>query len=177
MPVTTEIMASAGHIKLILLDVDGVFTDGRLYQSSDGHEMRAFHATDGLGIRMGQRGGLSFGIISGRESAVVRARAEELDIDEVHLGVMDKLSCYLDIIDRLSLDAREVCFVGDDLIDLQVMRRVGFSVAPPNAVSEVKQHADLVTDHSGGLGAIREVIDLILRATGKWDSVTKHYFE
>jgi len=170
-------MAAASRIRLILLDADGVFTDGRLYQTSDGHEMRAFHATDGLGVRLGQRGGLMFGIISGRESAVLAERAAELDIAEVHQRIMNKLSCYLDIINRLGVEEQAVCFVGDDLIDLTVMRRVGFSVAPANALPDVKEHADLVTAHSGGQGAVREVIDLVLRATGKWDSVTQRYFE
>jgi 3-deoxy-D-manno-octulosonate 8-phosphate phosphatase (KDO 8-P phosphatase) len=161
---------------VILLDVDGVLTDGRLFLGTGGYDGRAFHTRDGHGIRMGQRGGLLFGLVSGRESPVVAARAEELYITEVHQGVYDKLACVEELLARLGIDAAEACFVGDDLVDLPAMRRVGFAAAPRDAAPEVRRFAHYVTRRPGGGGAVREVVDLVLRASDRWEQATERYY-
>jgi 3-deoxy-D-manno-octulosonate 8-phosphate phosphatase (KDO 8-P phosphatase) len=165
----------ASRIQLVLLDVDGVLTDGSIQLSASGEETKSFHVRDGHGIRMGQRGGLLFGFISGRESRVVSLRAEELYVTEVHQGVPDKLVPYDDIKGRLKLDDAAVCFVGDDLVDAPVMRRAGFAVAPADAHAEVRELAHWVTPSPGGRGAVREVVDAILHATNRWADVTARH--
>ena len=177
MDVTEEVLERARKIRMVLLDVDGVLTDGRLFLASDGSEGRAFNIRDGHGVRMGQRGGLMFGILSGRESKVVTDRAEELYITEVHQRVFEKIERYGEIVDRLELKDEAVCFVGDDLVDLPVLHRVGLAVAPADADEHVRKHVHWVTSRSGGDGAVREVIDLLLHARGKWDLVTRRYFD
>jgi len=172
---STEQRERASRIRFILLDADGVLTDGRIYLDSAGQESRAFSVLDGFGIRLGQRAGLQFGVMSGRKSEVVSKRAAELGIEEVHQGVLDKLSRFEELQARLGLSADEVCFVGDDLIDLPVLRRVGLSAAPSNAVAEVLQAVHLVTDRPGGKGAVRELVDLILHASGRWESATQRF--
>lgn len=165
----------AAKIRLVLLDVDGVLTDGRLYMAPDGMETKAFNARDGLGIRLGQRGGLTFGLVSGRASATVATRAAELDIAEVHQGIGDKAARVRDILERTGFSAIETAFVGDDLVDVPVMRMVGFSASPADAAPETRAAAHLVTAANGGHGAVREVIDYVLQATGNWDSVTGRF--
>jgi 3-deoxy-D-manno-octulosonate 8-phosphate phosphatase (KDO 8-P phosphatase) len=172
---TADVRERASRVKLVLLDVDGVLTDGRITLSADGEESKSFHVRDGHGIRMGQRGGLLFGFISGRESRVVRIRAEELYVTEVHQGVPDKLVPYDDIRGRLRLDDSAICFVGDDLVDAPVMRRAGFAAAPADAHTDVLALAHWVTPSAGGRGAVRDVVDVILRATGRWDDVTARH--
>jgi 3-deoxy-D-manno-octulosonate 8-phosphate phosphatase (KDO 8-P phosphatase) len=169
--------ARAARIRLVLLDADGVLTDGRLYLASGGHDGRAFHTRDGLGIRMGQRAGLQFGIISGRDCDAVRRRGEELSLPEIHLGESDKPRRLQEILARRGLSPEEVCFVGDDLPDLGVMRRVGLAMAPADAAPEVRQAAHRVTRCPGGNGAVREVVELLLRATENWERIIEPYFE
>ena len=165
----------ASRVTLVLLDVDGVMTNGRLYMGPDGQESRAFHVRDGQGVRLGQRGGLMFGIVSGRDARVVADRAAELYITEVHQGIRDKVACVEAMLTRLDLPADRVAFVGDDLADVAVMKRVGFAAAPADAVPEVKQVAHYVTECAGGEGAVREVVDLLLRAAGKWEQVVDRF--
>ena len=167
----------ASKIRLILLDVDGVLTDGRIHVNDEGIESRAFDARDGLGIKLGQMGGLTFGIISGRESPLVEKRARELGIDEIHQRIRDKLGRAREIQERLDVKADAVCYVGDDLVDLPLMRAVGFAAAPADAVAEAQAVAHFVTAKNGGRGAVREVIDRVLHASGRWDDVTRHYCE
>ena len=123
-----------------------------------------------------QRGGLLFGIISGRESKVVADRASELYITEIHQGIFDKLGCMDEILTRLKLSRDAVCFIGDDMVDVPVMRRVGLAAAPCDAAPEAREAAHYVTQIGGGRGAVREVVDLVLRATGKWTSITERYY-
>lgn len=172
-----DVLARAERIRFVLLDVDGVLTDGRLFLFSDGTEGRAFHARDGHGVRMGQRGGLLFGLLSGRESRVVTDRAAELYINEVHQGVLDKAARYREILQRLGLADDEVCFVGDDVVDIPVLRQVGLAVAPLDAVPEALEAAHWVSTRKGGDGVVREVVDLVLRARGKWSAVTERYLK
>lgn len=176
-PLGSEVLDRARRVRLILLDVDGVLTDGGIHMGPDGYDGRSFHSRDGQGIRMGQRGGLVFGIVSGRASRVVTARAAELDITEVHQQIDDKLACLRDICSRLDVAPEAVCYVGDDLVDVPVMRRVGFAAAPADAAPEARQAAHYVTRLEGGRGAVREVIDVALQASGKWQQVTAHYLK
>jgi 3-deoxy-D-manno-octulosonate 8-phosphate phosphatase (KDO 8-P phosphatase) len=177
MDASQEIIDRAAKISLVLMDNDGVLTDGRILMYSDGSEGRGFCARDGHGIRMGQRGGLMFGIVSGRESRVVADRAEELYITEVHQGIFDKVERYREILERFELPPEAVCYIGDDLVDVPVLRKVGLAVAPANAEEGVREIAHWVTPSAGGHGAVRELVDLILRAKGKWAMVTERYFK
>jgi 3-deoxy-D-manno-octulosonate 8-phosphate phosphatase (KDO 8-P phosphatase) len=172
-----EILERARKVRLVLMDVDGVLTDGKVHMHSDGTEGRSFNVRDGHGIRMGQRGGLMFGIISGRESRVVSDRAEELYITEVHQGVFDKVERYTEILQRFQLEDDAVCYVGDDLVDVPLMSRVGLAVAPADAEEEVIRVAHWVTRRRGGDGAVREVVNMLLRVSDKWGMVTDRYFK
>ncbi len=174
---TPETRERAGAIRFVLMDSDGVLTDGRLIIGPDGTDLRCFDVKDGHGIRMGQQAGMQFGVISGRRSGALALRAKELDFVEVHQGIHDKLACMNEILQRRSIDPASVCYIGDDLIDLTVMRRVGFSVAPADALPEALETADWVTSRDGGRGAVRETIDLLLKSGGHWDEITARYRE
>lgn len=175
--VPREIVERARRIRLILLDADGVLTDGKLLQFSDGTEGRAFHVRDGYGIKMGQRLGLTFGIVSGRASKVVAARALELGIAEAHLGVLEKEACYEEIVSRLGVPDESVCYMGDDLVDVPLLRRVGLGVAPAGASEEATLAARWITERAGGDGAVRELIAMVLKAQGKWEGVSGTFFK
>lgn len=152
----------ARKIRFLLLDVDGVMTNGLLYLDELGKEMKAFHIHDGHGILLLLKARLGVGIVTGRESRVVALRARELGVKEVHQGALDKLTVYERILRKYTMTDEQVAFVGDDLIDIPVMRRTGLSVAVANAVPEVKKVAHFVTRREGGHGAVREVADLLL---------------
>ncbi|GJQ58758.1 MAG: haloacid dehalogenase [Candidatus Scalindua sp.] len=163
-------------IKMVIFDVDGVFSDGKIVVNSDGIESKNFYVQDGTGITYLQRAGIKTAIISGRKSKVVEYRAKELSIDDVFLGVQRKIEAYETLLEKYKLDDHETCYIGDDLIDLPVLRRVGFSVAVPNARQEVKECASYVTVADGGHGAIREVVEKILKSQGKWESIIEKYY-
>lgn len=163
-------------IKLLILDVDGVMTDGRIIFDSNGVESKFFNVKDGHGIKMLQRGGIEVAIISGRESQVVTNRAAELAIKIVYQKSLDKLTPYHKILAETGLSDAEVAFIGDDLIDIPVLKRVGFAAAPSDAVAEVLPLVHYVTSKSGGWGAVREVSDMLLKAQGKWAELTDRYF-
>jgi 3-deoxy-D-manno-octulosonate 8-phosphate phosphatase (KDO 8-P phosphatase) len=162
-------------IELLVLDVDGVLTDGRLIIHSDGTESKGFHTLDGHGIRMWQRAGLQVAVLSGRHSAATQRRAEELQIPHVLQDCHFKLPALEGLLQELNLSAENVAYVGDDLPDLPVMRHVGFAVAVASAVDEVKEHADYVTVRPGGRGAVREVIEHILKHSGRWPALMERY--
>lgn len=162
----------AMRIRYLLLDVDGVMTDGILYFDENGREIKGFSIYDGHGIRLLQRARIGVGIISGRSSAVVAWRAKELGIEDVHQGSRDKEAAYEMIKAKHRLQDEAVAFIGDDLIDLTLLRRVGFSIAVASAVDAVKQEVDWVTKKRGGEGAVREVIDFILSVQAS--KKTKH---
>jgi 3-deoxy-D-manno-octulosonate 8-phosphate phosphatase (KDO 8-P phosphatase) len=164
-------------IKLLLLDVDGVMTDGRIIFDSNGTESKFFNVKDGHGIKLLQRAGVEVGIVSGRASLVVANRAAELGITRFFQGALDKLSVFREILRDTGLGDAEIAFMGDDLIDIPVMRRVGFAAAPADAVAEVLPYAHFVARNRGGWGAVRELCDLILKAQGAWDTVTAKYFQ
>lgn len=163
-------------IRLLLLDVDGVMTDGRIIFDSNGIESKFFNVKDGHGIKMVQRAGIEVGIISGRGSVVVSNRAAELGISLVYQKALDKLSPYLEILERTGLADDQVAFMGDDVIDIPVLRRVGFAAAPADAVDDVFPHVHFTARNRGGWGAVREVCDLLLRKQGTWDEITARYF-
>ncbi|CAG0951700.1 HAD family hydrolase [Geobacter sp.] len=164
------------NIRLLILDVDGVMTDGRIIFDSNGVESKFFNVKDGHGIKMVQRAGIEVGIISGRGSLVVSNRAAELGISLVYQKALDKLTPYQEILERTELTDAQVAFMGDDVIDIPVLRRVGFAVAPADAVDDVFPHVHFTTRNRGGWGAVREVCDLLLRGQGKWDEITARYF-
>ena len=163
-------------IRLLLLDVDGVMTDGRIVFDANGVETKFFNVKDGHGIKMVQRAGIEVGIISGRSSQVVANRALELGIGRVFQGALDKLTPYREILEATGLDDAQVAFMGDDIIDIPVMRRVGCAAAPADAVDDVLPHAHFVARNRGGWGAVREFCELILKGQGSWDAVTARYF-
>lgn len=163
-----ELTASCERVRLIVLDVDGVLTDGRLYYGDSGELFKAFFTTDGLGIRLAQRAGIAFAIITGRRSKIVAERASELDIEHVHQGIHDKSGALDEVLSAAGVTAEEACFIGDDIIDLPAMRRVGLSAAPSDAVAEVREYVDYVAGCAGGRGAVREVIELVLKRSGRW---------
>jgi 3-deoxy-D-manno-octulosonate 8-phosphate phosphatase (KDO 8-P phosphatase) len=161
----------ARKVALVLMDVDGVLTDGSLVASGTGDESRSFNVKDGAGIVMAHRLGLRTGFLSGRGGAAVARRARELGVSEVHLKVRDKGRVYAAIRNRLGLDDAQVCYIGDDLMDLPVLLRAGLPVAPADAHPDVLRRVPFVTHAPGGHGAVREVIDSIVRAQGHWRAV------
>lgn len=163
------------NIQLLVLDVDGVLTDGTIVLSGDGSESKAFSAMDGHGIRLWKRVGLKVAFLSGRMSEPTKYRAEQLEVDHCLQDCLDKLPALEKLLQQLGLTAQQAAYVGDDIMDLPVMRYVGFGVAVANAVDEVKQSADYVTKRPGGSGAVREVIEYILKKTGKWPELMKRY--
>lgn len=158
-------------IKLIVLDVDGVLTDGKLFIGTDGTEYKAFHCQDGLGITLAKYAGIRFAIITGRKSPAVAIRAKELGIDFIYQGVSAKLEKLDELLAQLGFTYKEVCYIGDDLNDLPILERVGFSAAPNDAVPFVKSKVDFVSQRPGGGGAVREVIDRLLVDLHDYDAL------
>jgi len=167
---TSEVESRARRIKLLLMDCDGVLTDGRLMLLSDGDEQKTFNVHDGHGIKLLQRAGLKAGIISGRSSSFVQRRARELGMpgELVRQGCRDKIEALEELLSQSQVNESDVAFIGDDLPDIPIMRRVGFAVAVADAVEETKNAAHYVTERKGGRGAVREVTDLILKAQDRW---------
>jgi len=155
---------SASRVRLLILDVDGVLTDGGLQFDNSGEEYKTFNSLDGHGIRMLMDSGIEVAIITGRKSEIVKHRMNELGVRYVYQGNRDKLAAFTLLLRDTGLDPEQVAYVGDDLPDLPVMQRVGFAVAVHNAHEFVRQHCDWVTERSGGKGAVREVTDFILQA-------------
>jgi YrbI family 3-deoxy-D-manno-octulosonate 8-phosphate phosphatase len=163
------------NIELILADVDGVLTPGEIVFNNQGIETKQFHIRDGMGIRLWQRAGYRFGVITGRSSHIVKIRAAELNVEIVRQTAEDKLPVALEILSSLGLEPHQACYIGDDLPDLPVMRAVGLGVAVADACKEVREAAHYVTELRGGLGAVRETIEVILKAQGRWDDLIRKY--
>lgn len=163
------------NVEFILSDVDGVLTDGWIVYNNEGIETKRFHTHDGMGINLWQRAGYRFGVLTARNSHIVKLRANELGIEVVRQGFVDKLPAALEVIKELDLDPSQVCYIGDDLPDLPVIQHVGVGVAVSNAVVEVRQSADYVTEKRGGEGAVREVIEKVLKAKSRWDELISKY--
>lgn len=156
-------------IELLVLDVDGVLTDGAIIIDDDGRETKAFFVRDGLAIKCWQRAGKKVAVVSARRSKVVERRSEELKIEYVRQGALDKLAVVDEILAAERLQRRQACFVGDDVVDLPSIRAVGLGVAVADAAADVAPAADYITQAAGGRGAVREVIELLLEAQGRWD--------
>ncbi|HOW34924.1 MAG TPA: HAD-IIIA family hydrolase [Candidatus Omnitrophota bacterium] len=162
-------------IKVLALDVDGVLTDGKIVFDSNGAETKFFDVQDGFGIVFFRKAGFKTAIVTARASKVVTLRAADLEIDKVYLDAFPKTHAYEKMLRGFKVKDNEVCFVGDDLPDLPVLKRVGFAVAVANAVPEVKKAAHYVTKKKGGNGAVREVVELILKTQGKWQGTLARY--
>jgi len=174
---TLAVKAIAGDIKMLILDVDGVLTDGSIILDNEGNEYKAFHVRDGHGIKMLIHSGVNVAIITGRHSKVVERRAHELGITEVFQKCHDKRVAYRKLIAQYALEDREVAYIGDDIVDAPIMSMVGLPVAVGDATEETKGFALLVTKNRGGRGAVREVADFILKAKGIWQRMLDDYFK
>lgn len=162
-------------IKLLILDVDGVMTDGRIIMDNAGREIKNFNVRDGHGLKVLQRYGVKVAILTGRKSKVVEHRAKDLEIKYVYQKVYNKKEVFIKILKQQKLTADEVAFIGDDIVDVPVLKMVGFSVAVADALDIVKKSVDYVAENKGGKGAVREVCDMILQAQGKWPEVAARY--
>lgn len=163
------------QIKLLAMDVDGVLTDGTITVGSDGSEFKTFSLLDGHGIRMWHRAGLMSAIISARESTVTKQRADELEINFVYQPCQRKLDGFEKLLSDSQLEPKNIAYIGDDVLDIPLVKRAGFGIAVANAVDELKSHAHYVTSRPGGKGAVREVIEYILKNTGRWTELMEHY--
>jgi 3-deoxy-D-manno-octulosonate 8-phosphate phosphatase (KDO 8-P phosphatase) len=171
------IIEKAKHIRLVIFDVDGVLTNGTLTYGSNGTETRTFHAHDGMGLRLLMKTGVEVAIITARLSHVVERRIQDLGIPYFYQGYIDKLPAYDELKQKLNLADHEIAYVGDDIPDLPVIRRVGLAISVPNAVQIVKQHTHWVTEAKGGKGAAREVCDLIMQARGTYEATVNAYLD
>ncbi len=168
-------MSNLTDIKILVMDVDGVLTDNAIIINADGSESKVFSSLDGHGIRMWHRAGLKTAFLSGRDSEPTARRARQLDIKYCIQDCHNKLHALKELAEKLGLQAEAIAFIGDDLTDLPSIRYAGFGVSVANAVDEVKQYADYVTTRPGGRGAVREVIEHILKSTGKWQELMVRY--
>ena len=162
-------------IKLLILDVDGVMTDGRIIMDNEGKEIKNFNVRDGHGLKLLQRYGIKVAILTGRQSKVVEHRAKDLDIKDVYQKVFNKKDVFEKIMKNHKLSPDEAAFIGDDIVDIPVLRRVGFSVAVADAADVVKKSVDYVARNSGGRGAVREICEMILKAQDKWPEIAAKY--
>lgn len=170
-----ETLSELEEVKLLVVDVDGVLTDGTIAFDSEGRDIKFFNSLDGHGIRLWKRSGLELALLSGRSCRATEHRAKELDVDIVIQGCHNKLPELKKLLERLGLSAGQTAYIGDDLTDLPAMRYVGFAAAVDNAVDVVKRYADYVTSRRGGRGAVREVIEYILKRAGRWQELMKRY--
>jgi 3-deoxy-D-manno-octulosonate 8-phosphate phosphatase (KDO 8-P phosphatase) len=174
---TDELKARILKIKLVIVDNDGVLTDGRIIFGDYGDELKFFDVQDGFGLVLLRRAGLATVMISGKKSKINHRRAKEISITKIYQNAFDKKKVFEKVLRRFKVGPEEVCCIGDDLIDLPILRRVGFAVAVQNAIEDVRQAAHYVTTRPGGRGAVREAADLILKTQGKWASLTEKYFK
>ncbi|MCD4655910.1 MAG: HAD-IIIA family hydrolase [Planctomycetes bacterium] len=163
------------NVKLLIIDVDGVFTDGKIIYDNADIELKCFDVKDGLGLYLLHKSGIKTAIVTGRESKIVEKRARELHFTCVYQNVQNKLKVFESLLSEFSLSPNETCYVGDDLPDLPVIKACGIGVAVADAVDEVKNAADFITSKNGGEGAIREVSEQILKAQGKWDELLQNF--
>jgi len=177
--VSEDVLARAARVRLLLMDVDGVLTDGSYWNVPDGKgglaEIKAFDSQDGLALQWLRRVGLKAGVISGRVSIATDERARSAGFEYVYQGHLEKIPILDEILEKSGLDPRQIGYLGDDLTDVVIMHRVGFAVATANARPEVKTEAHHVTGAAGGHGAVREAVELLLKAQGRWDEILQHY--
>lgn len=170
-----DILARAAQIKLVVFDVDGVLTDGTLFVGDDGQEYKAFHSRDGFGIKLLRQSGVQIGVITARSSQVVLHRMENLGIEHVYQNRLEKLPAFEELVTQLELQPEQAAYVGDDVVDLPVMRRAGLAIAVQDAHPLAKQHAHWQTPHGGGRGAARDVCELIMEAQKTLDEQLSKY--
>lgn len=174
---TADLIARAQKIKLVLFDVDGVMTDGTLFLADDGQEYKGFHSLDGHGLKMLKGTGVELGIITGRSSRVVEHRAKSLGIEILHQGAHDKLAVYESLCRDLNIACDTTAYMGDDVVDLPVMRRAGLAISVPAAPELVKAHSHLITTRKAGQGAVREACEFLMRAQGTLDAALAPYLK
>lgn len=167
--------AKPADIQLLILDVDGVLTDGSLFLSSEGQELKRFNTKDGAAVRWWLRSGRQMAWISGRESLAVSQRAQDLGVEYVYQHVLDKVPVYKKLLAELGIAAENTAYIGDDLMDLPILTRCGFAIAVADASPEVREMADLVTHREGGRGAVAEAVRFLLQAAGDWQTITERY--
>jgi len=172
-----EIERRAARIKLLLMDCDGVLTDGRIQLVGEADEQKSFHTRDGHGLVLLHRAGLSSGIISGRTSSAVSRRARDLSITYLRQGALDKIRDFEELLGEAEIDESEVAFIGDDVTDIPLMERAELAVAVADAARETREAAHYITQLPGGYGAVREVTEIILKAQGHWDDLMKRYIK
>ena len=170
-----DILTKAKPIKLIIFDVDGVLSNGCIYLGDSGEEYKSFHVQDGLGIKLLQETGVTAAVISGRSSKLVEKRMKHLNVHHVYQGQRDKIPAYEDLLSQMALTPEEVAFMGDDILDLPLIRRVGLSITVPNGVALVREYAHWQITNAGGHGAAREVCDLIMEAQGTLHTIHQRY--
>ena len=174
---SSDVQQRAARIKLLLMDCDGVLTDGRIWLFENGEEQKGFHTRDGLGIDLWHRAGLKSGIISGRTSSAVETRARGLGMSFIRQGCEDKQQAFADTLAEAEVTNEEVAFIGDDLNDIPLMMQSGLAIAVADAALEARERAQYVTKTVGGQGAVREVIELILKSQGRWDELVRRYVD
>jgi len=172
-----EVIEKSKKIKLVIFDVDGVLTDGRIICDNYGNEIKNFDVNDGFGITLLKRAGIKCVILTAAGTPLVTRRAKTLKIDKVYQKCHYKIEAYKKVKKKFKVNDEEICFIGDDLIDIPLLKRVGLAICPRNAMPEVKDFSHYVSGKDGGRGAVREICDLILRAQGAWKTVTLRYFE
>lgn len=170
-----DLVARAAKVRLFIFDVDGVLTDGSLSYGAQGEMVKTFNVHDGLGIKLLQESGVKTAIISARITAITNARAKDLGIDFVHQGGHDKLTPFKALLNELGLEQDEVAFIGDDVVDLPLLRRVGFAVSVPNGRKEAQQNAHYITEAAGGRGAVREICEFVMHAQGSYERVMAQF--
>ena len=175
--IPADILAKAKNLKLLILDVDGVLTDGKLFFDQEGNEYKCFHARDGHGIKLLRQSGVEIAVISGRKSKTVELRMKNLGIELIYQGHEHKVAAFNEIIEKLAIAPDQAAHMGDDLLDLPIMKRVGLAIAVNDANFAVKQRADWCTTSLGGLGAVREICDLIMQAQGTFDDILNSYLK
>ena len=173
--IKSNLRDKARKVKILLLDVDGVLTDGRIVYDSRGHDMKFFDVHDGLGVYLLKKAGIPTILITAKGSRAIKPRARDMRVAEVFADISPKTIALDKIIKKYKVQIEDICFAGDDLVDLCVMKRVGFPIAVFNAAPEIKQAASYITIKSGGRGAVREIAELILKSQGKWVEVVKGY--
>lgn len=165
----------AYKIKLVIMDVDGVLTDGRIIYDNYGDELKFFDVQDGLGLALLAWSGIKTAIVTAKKSRIVKRRAKEANITHLFMNIIDKGKIYHQLLKRHNLSHENICCIGDDLLDVPMMKKAGLAVAVPNAVDEVKKAANYITTHPGGKGAVREVVELILKSQHKWEDLTRRW--
>lgn len=170
-----NLLQKAKKVQMLMLDVDGVLTDGSILYSEDGKEIKVFNVLDGHGIVMLKKAGIKTVIVSGRKSKALKKRAQELGIKDIYQGVFDKTKILKVLISKAGIKKENVCYMGDDITDIALLKDVGFSVSVPNGTKEVKRIVDYITKKKGGNGAVREVAEMILKAKGLWREILHNY--